>query len=83
MRMDDAFDPIDKPASEPFMGEIRVAENPVQLPTIERSLMEQVLYKNNLVRDLQRVKHSKSAAGIDGYMLITSSENLINALLNP
>ncbi|WP_409525981.1 hypothetical protein [Nitrincola sp. MINF-07-Sa-05] len=66
MRTDNAPDPLDKRASHSVMGEIRAAENPVQLPIIESSLMEQVLDRNNLVRALQQVKRNKGAAGIDG-----------------
>ncbi len=66
MRTDNAPDPLDKRASHLVMGEIRAAENPVQLPIIENSLMEQVLDRNNLVRALHQVKRNKGAAGIDG-----------------
>jgi len=48
------------------MGETRAAENPVQLPITESSLMEHVPDRNNLVRALHQVKRNKGAAGIDG-----------------
>ncbi|WP_339899133.1 group II intron reverse transcriptase/maturase [uncultured Gilvimarinus sp.] len=48
------------------VGEACVIENPIQLPIIETSLMEQVLDRNNLARALKQVRRNKGAAGVDG-----------------
>ncbi|MBN1009193.1 group II intron reverse transcriptase/maturase [Amphritea pacifica] len=48
------------------VGEACVNDNPIQLPIIEASLMEQVLDRNNLARALKQVKRNKGAAGVDG-----------------